>query len=312
MARHHKPVAGSRAFWPKKRAKAAYLTPKTFPSFTEAVPLNFAAYKAGMTRVIATARRGPEHIEQDVTKAVTVLDAPGVIVAGIRIYRKTHDGLKAHDSVFAEKTKDEKKAGKPLEELDQQIEKFADVRLLVRTQPGRTSLPKKKPDLFEISLGGDVKAKWEYAKSRLGKELKAEDVFREGETIDVRAVTKGKGYQGPVKRFGITIRPRKHEKKRRHVGNLGSVSVARVLPGKIAMAGQLGYQTRTEHNKKIMKIGSEGLNIEGGWLRYGNVKGDYLIVKGSVPGPKKRLVMLRKAIRSEESQQPVEVKKVFT
>lgn len=320
MAKGHKPVAGSRAFWPRKRAKSAYSAPKVFPSISETIPLNFAAYKAGMTRVITTAKKGPNQIEQDVAEAVTVLDAPAVIIAGVRTYMSSHDGLKAHNTVLMEnpskdlkrKTMIPKEIKRDLQKLEEQAEKFADIRLLVHTQPRKTALSKKKPDLFEISLGGDVKAKWDYAKQKLGSELRIEEVFKEGEIIDVKSVTKGKGFQGPVKRFGVTIRPRKHEKKRRHVGNIGSVGVGRVFPGKIAMAGQLGYQTRTELNKKVMKIGSDGLNVRGGWLKYGHVNGDYVLVRGSVPGPKKRLIMLRKAIRTEIREMPVEVKKVFT
>jgi len=318
MAKGHKPVAGSRAFWPRKRAKSSYSTPKNFPDVAEPVPLNFAAYKAGMTRVIVPKNLGPNQIEQDKTEAVTVLEAPSVIVAGVRTYIMSYDGLKAHDTILMENpSKDLKrkttlpKEAKKLEKLDDQAEKFADVRLLVHTQP-KTATGKKKPDIFEISLGGESKAKWEYAKQKLGSELKADEVFKDGEIIDVKAVSKGKGFQGPVKRFGVTIRPRKHEKKRRHVGNIGSVGVGRVLPGKIAMPGQLGYQTRTEYNKQIMKIGNEGLNIKGGWLKYGHVNGDYVIIRGSVPGPKKRLIMLRKAIRSPVSVESAEIKKVFT
>jgi large subunit ribosomal protein L3 len=275
-----------------------------------------------MTRIVTTKKLGPNRLETDAAEAVTVLEAPALMVAGLRTYLDSNDGLKVHDTVITEnpskdlnrKTSLPKKAAPArIDKIGEQAEKFADVRLLVHTQPRNTALGKKKPELFEVSLGGsDSKAKLEYAKQKLGKELKIEEVFREGELIDAKSVTKGKGFQGPVKRFGVTIRPRKHEKKRRHIGNIGSTGVGRVLPGKIAMPGQLGYQTRTEFNKRIMKIGSDGLNIEGGWLKYGHVKGQYVLLRGSVPGPKKRLIMLRKASRAEIREAPVEVKKVYT
>jgi large subunit ribosomal protein L3 len=65
------------------------------------------------------------------------------------------------------------------------------------------------------------------------------------------------------------------------------------------MAGQLGFQTRTELNKRILKIGENGeeINPKGGFKNYGIVKTNYLLLEGSVPGPKKRLVRLRAAIR---------------
>ena len=67
------------------------------------------------------------------------------------------------------------------------------------------------------------------------------------------------------------------------------------------MAGQMGYHQRTEYNKKILKIGeaekADEINPDGGFVKYGIVKNNYLLLKGSLPGPSKRLVMLRKAMR---------------
>jgi large subunit ribosomal protein L3 len=197
-----------------------------------------------------------------------------------------------------------------MQKVEGQVGKMDDIRLLVHTQPRESGIGKKKPEVFEISLGGDVQKKWVYAKEKLGGEIKASEVFKDGEYVDVSAVDKGKGFQGPVKRFGITIRPRKHEKKRRHTGVIGVRGVARVLPGKIAMAGQLGFQTRTEFNKVVMKIGNDGINPKGGWINYGNVKGDFILLSGSVPGPRKRLVMIRKGIRTKKTE-PMEIKEVF-
>jgi large subunit ribosomal protein L3 len=322
MARHHKPVAGSRGYWPRKRAIKIYSTPRTAPETDVVVPLWFAAYKAGMTQVShVDNRKESPTAGQVVVDPVTVLESPALMVCGIKVYVRSHDGLKGLDVVWSEKLPKElaKKTSVPkktdrskLNEIEAQAEKFSEIRLVVMTQPGKAGFGKKKPDLFEVSLGGsDSKAKWEYAKQRLGQELKIDEIFKEGEEVDVKSVTKGKGFTGPVKRFGITIRPRKHEKKRRHVGNLGSVGVGRVLPGKIAMAGQHGFQTRTEYNKKILKIGNDGLNPKGGWVKYGFVSGSYVIVGGSVPGPRKRLVFLRKGIRLPEKDIPVEVKEVF-
>lgn len=323
MAKHHKPVAGSRAYWPKKRARRIYPVIKTGSVKSgEPAPLAFAGYKAGMTRVLMVNQKKDSSTEgEDIVRPVTVIDCPSLRVFGIKVYKnRPGEGLKEIGTIWAEKPskdierkfkipkKRDQKTG--IQKIEGQIEKMDDVRLLVHTQPRISGIGKKKPEVFEIGLGGDVKNKWAYAKERLGSEIKASDVFKTGEYVDASAVDRGKGFQGPVKRFGITIRPRKHEKKRRHTGVIGVRGVARVLPGKIAMAGQLGFQSRTEFNKVVMKMGNDGINPRGGWINYGNVKGDFILLSGSVPGPRKRLIMLRKGIRARKSQ-VIEVKQVF-
>ncbi len=325
MAKGHKPVSGSRGYWPRKRAKRIYPVLKLKESLKskDVVPLGFAGYKAGMTQVVyVDNKKGSPTYGQEIAKAVTVLDCPSLVVCGIKLYKKSLRGLVNSHTILAESlSKDlyrktnipkDPKTEEKIKEIENALEEIDDVRLLVHTKPRESGIGKKKPELFEIPLGGsDIKQKWEYAKEKLGKELKAEEVFSEGEYVDSLAVTKGKGYEGPVKRFGIKIRPRKHEKKRRHQGVLGVRNVARVLPGKIAMAGQMGFHTRTEFNKRILKIGTNGLNPNGGWVNYGLVRGDFLILEGSVPGPKKRLIFLRKAVRCSLPPQPVEIKHVI-
>jgi large subunit ribosomal protein L3 len=328
MAKGHKPVSGSRAFWPRKRAKRIYPTPKIKTSMEKPLPLGFAAYKAGMTKAIYTdTRKTSTTSGQTIAVPVTVFDAPPLTCIGIKIYKKTPDGLKNMTTVWTEKLPKDlarktriptKIKNRPkIEQIEKEIlsegvENKYNIRLLVSTNPRESGIGKKKPEVFELPLSGSLKDKWETAKQKLGTELLAKDIFEEGEFVDVSAVSKGKGFQGPVKRFGVKIRSRKNEKKRRHVGNIGAVTPARVLPGKIAMAGQLGFQTRTELNKRILKLGDGGLNPKGDWLSYGKIKGDYIILEGSVPGPRKRLVVFRKAVRSlEKEKEKVEVKKVL-
>ena len=121
------------------------------------------------------------------------------------------------------------------------------------------------------------------------------------------AVTKGKGFQGPVKRFGIRVLGRKAQQMQRHVGSLGQNE-----PGKVRwtvpQAGQLGFQTRTEFNKRVIKM-LDGFKVKGGFINYGDVLGDCLLVEGSIPGPKKRLIRLRLAIRPKKAY-PADVKYV--
>ena len=63
-------------------------------------------------------------------------------------------------------------------------------------------------------------------------------------------------------------------------------------------AGQTGYHRRTQYNNRILLIGGEELNLKGGFPHYGLIKSECVVVKGSIPGPAKRFVFLRKAIRA--------------
>ena len=137
-------------------------------------------------------------------------------------------------------------------------------------------------------------------------------MFKEGDYIDVSGVTKGKGYQGPVKRFGVKIQYRKNEQAHRHIGCHGTKE-----PGKIRItipdSGQTGFHTRTDFNKRILKV-SEGKDItpKGGFLNYGKIKGDCIIIDGSIPGARKRLVRIRNPIRLQKTVYPVDLQYVST
>jgi len=314
MAKRNRPRKGSKAFWPRKRAKRIYPRLRQKP-LEKAIPLGFAGYKVGMTRAILLDLKKHSPTQgQEIVKAVTILDIPPLLVVGIKAYKETSEGLKDLGIVWAEKIPEDLKRKcrvpknpKPDFSL---LEKADETRLLVQTQPRNAGISKKKPELFELPLGGKLEEKVAYAKEKLGKEITVEEVFQPGELVDVIAVTKGKGTAGPVKRFGVKIRPRKHQGKRRHGGVLGPEEPGKVLPGAIPMAGQLGFQTRTEFNKQVLFIGKDGVQPKGGWLGYPPVPGYYLVLSGSVPGPEKRLIMLRKAVRPK-SPAPFEFKKLI-
>jgi large subunit ribosomal protein L3 len=159
---------------------------------------------------------------------------------------------------------------------------------------------------MELGIGGDIAAQWAYAKEMLGKEVSITDVFSDSDMVDIIAVTKGKGFQGPVKRWGIKLQKRKAKRAghMRHVGSVGGWKPA-TLSWLTPMAGQMGYHNRTEFNKLVMKLGEKGEEVtpEGGFVGYGLVKGQYAILKGSIPGPKKRAIALRKSIRPGKAQQ---------
>ena len=316
MGRWHKPVKGSRAYWPRKRADRIYPELSSPPGKAPG-PLAFAGYKAGMTQVLfIDSKKGTATTGKEVVRAVTVLAAPPLVVQGIRCYRRGPAGLTECGTVFSEKvakdlrrklTLPEKPAPPRIEELAKKAGSFAAVRLIVHTQP-REALGKKTPELFELPLGGTPQEQWAFAAGKLGQVLRPEDALKPGEYVDAKAVSKGKGYQGPVKRFGIKIKNRKNKEKRRHVGTLGPKNFPdRVQPNTVAFAGQMGFQTRTEYNKRVLAIGKGDITPRGGFVNFGTVTGDYVLVEGSVPGPKKRLVFLRKGVRAP-APLPVEIK----
>jgi len=317
-----KPREGSLAFYPRKRAARIYPNIDTYPSVDKTIPLAFAAYKVGMGHIIALDNRknSPTYGLQ-ISIPITILEAPFLKVIGVRFYQKTIKGLKALTEIYAKelpkelerKTKIKSNySEQKLEEIKKMAEKISSVRLIVATQQKRSGIGKKKPEVFEIEVGGkSIKEKIDYALSLLGKEISPNEVFKEGEIVDVIAVTKGKGTQGPVKRFGVKIQVRKAKEKRRHIGSLGQERPGKVR-WSVPMAGQMGFQTRTELNKRIIKIGDgKEINIKSGFKRYGIIKSNFIILEGSVPGSKKRLIMLRKAIRSKEyAILPYEIKSI--
>ena len=169
---------------------------------------------------------------------------------------------------------------------------------------------------MELGLvGGDSAAKLEWAKENLGQELSIGDVFEEGVFVDAVGVTKGYGWQGVIKRFGGKLQSHKNSKKRRQHGNMGDFGTGYVRKT-IRQGGQTGYHQRTEYNKRILSIASaedKAITPSGGFLHYGEVNSDYVLVKGSLPGPAKRLVRFRDATRgSDKVAHPYEITYVST
>jgi large subunit ribosomal protein L3 len=299
------PRKGSLAFYPRKRARRIYPTIRSYPNVDKTKLLAFAGYKVGMRTLIAIDQdKNSPTFGQEVAIPVTILETPPLFIAGIRFYQKTTSGLKTLTEVWAKnlpkdlERKIKIKPKKEIEDLEKFLNKTDEVRVIAVTLPKRAGIRKKKPEVLEIPLGGkNTKEKFEFAKNLLGKEVSIEDVFSVGELVDVIAITKGKGTQGPVKRFGVKIQVRKAKKKRRHVGALGS-QVPRKVLWTVPMPGQMGFQRRTEYNKRILMIANgDKLNLKSGYKHYGILKEKGVVLHGSVPGSKKRLVILRAAIR---------------
>ena len=117
----------------------------------------------------------------------------------------------------------------------------------------------------------------------LADEIKA-DIFAEGDKVDVTAISKGKGFQGAIKRLGQHRGPMAHGSKfHRHQGSNGACSdPSRVFKGK-GMPGQMGNKRITIQNLEIVKV---------------DVENNLLLVKGAVPGPKKSLVTIKETVKS--------------
>jgi len=294
------------AFSPRKRAASLIPHFSSWPEIAEGPKLQgFAGYKAGMTHaLVVDYRKTSTTAGQEVAVPVTVIEVPPMRAVAIRFYSNRGGALHCMGETWSEKIP------KDLSRLAPQPEKrktvLADlsgaeeVRMVLETQPRliRTG-GQKTPELIEIRVGGGtVDQRVAYAKSHLGKDVKVSDFTKEGQMIDVAAITKGKGWQGAVKRFGIKLLRHKNSKHRRNTGTLGSFQPGYVRTT-VPQGGQMGFHQRTEYNKRILKIGDDGKEItpNGGFLHYGVVRNQYVLLHGSIPGPAQRLIRLRDAAR---------------
>ncbi len=312
--KRHAPKRGSLAFSPRKRAARITGRIRSWPENYDLVGiLGFAGYKAGMVHAIVVEDKPTSpYFEQEIAVAATVLDCPPLKPCAIRAYSLSPYGFKTlGEAWYIEKDADLKKVfptskdydtEAALDSLTANMNKIDHFRMLFYTQPWLAGgVPKKKPDIVEIKISmEDIQAQFEFASSLLekGKEARVSEVLKEGQYVDTIAVTKGKGFQGPVKRWGIRILQHKSRKTKRGVGAIGAWHPARVMYT-VPRAGQMGFHNRTDYNKRILKTGENGKEItpKGGFTKYGIVRGDYVILKGSVPGTRKRLVRLRYSLR---------------
>ena len=100
--------------------------------------------------------------------------------------------------------------------MDSVIDDADEVRAVIHTQPKLTGIGKKVPDILEIKIGCSTpKAGYVRILELFGQEVLPENVFKAGDVVDAISITKGKGFQGPVKRWGIRILARKARKSRR-------------------------------------------------------------------------------------------------
>jgi len=310
------PRRGSLGYSPRKRASRLVPRVKSWPEVEsdEPIPLAFLGYKAGMTHAYITEDRpGSPNYGRDVMVPVTIVETPPVYVLAVRAYAyDPNRGLYTAGEAWASPPEELQlwrkiptlgkfDAEKQLGKIENVLDRIRDVRIIIATQPRLVGgLSKKKPDLLEVKIGGgkSIADRFEYAKSILGGTLSIDKVFTPGQMVDVIAVTRGKGFQGPVKRWGVKELPRWH-KHRKGSRRVGARSHGRSTWWEIPQAGQTGYHRRTEYNKRLLAIGEDGYQITpaGGFLHYGVVRGPYAVLQGSIPGVPKRPIVIRWPVR---------------
>ncbi len=310
MPKTHRPRKGSLQYYPRKKASkiipsvnwSAVSSPKS-----EGL-LGFIVYKAGMgTAVVKDTTEKSMTQNKKIVVPVTILESPPMKIFSIRFYKNSvvsKDIIVSNDKDLKRKIR----IPKSLQNFDSVVPKeFEDIRVIAYSLPKQASL-KKTPDLIELSISSPNKLS--FVKSLIGKEISISDfvkVVEENKLVDIRGVTKGKGIQGPVKRFGITLRQHKSEKGQRNPGSIGPWHPARVT-FRTPLAGQLGFFSRVDYNHKIItsgKISEKDINPKSGFKHYGKVNSSFIIVKGSVQGPVKRPILLTYPQRLSKNQKKI-------
>jgi large subunit ribosomal protein L3 len=308
------PRRGSIAFRPRARAKSIESRIRNWPGNSEerSSLAGFAGFKAGVIHVLTVDdREKTPNFGKHFLNPSTVVVTPPVRIIGIRAYLQNQYGKHVIFDVYSKDlpkdlarkfnaNSDEEKLVKAESKLDQAIAVVA----VVAVSPRDANLSQKKPFVFEIAVTGkDVKSRYNYLKTNLGKEIRVGDIFQVGQYIDVSAITRGKGIEGPITRFGVKRKQHKSRKSVRAVGTLGPISPA-VVMYTVPRQGQRGFHQRTEYNKRILMISSthkntpDPINPSGGFKHFGLVNGDYVVVKGSLPGVPKRLIKMRQPMRN--------------
>ena len=297
------PRSGSLQFWPRKRANK-FLPSVNWSSLksdsTKGLK-GFIGYKAGMISGFVL-----DNTPDSMTKGkkiivpLTVIECPKARIFSIRFYK---NGKVAKEIVSKNLDKELKRAlkiGKKEHESPDNVKDYDDLRVIIYSDAKSTGI-KKMPDLSEVALTGSLDEKLNFAKANLHKEISVSEIFEKGKLVDVRGLTKGKGLQGPVKRLGISLKFHKSEKGQRRPGSLGPWHPLRVTY-LAPMAGQMGMFTRVVYNNEIVEISNEKTREIKNLKNYGDVHNDYVLVRGSVPGPAKRQLLLTPSFRETKKQ----------
>ncbi len=310
--KHSQPRRGSLAYLPRGRAKSMEARIRTWPENATDQPKlqGYAGFKAACMRIasIDDREKTPNFGKQLVSMGTVVVTPPMTII-GIRGYSKDRYG---YDSIFDVYAKDlpkdlsrlfqtkfdeksQQKASKLLTHADELV-------ALAAIFPQKAGMSQKKPYVFEVAVkGGDIAKQFAYLNELLGKDVKVDQIFQKGAEVDVAAITKGKGIEGPITRWGVKKKQHKSRKSVRALGTLGPISPATIMYT-VPRAGQRGFHQRTQYNNRIMIMGNTEneelkINRSGGYKHFGEVQGDYVILNGSIPGTYRRFVKLRSPVR---------------
>merc|ERR1711861_57863 len=165
------------------------------------------------------------------------------------------------------------------------------VRAICHTQVSKAKIGQKKAHIMEIQInGGSVAEKVDFCTKMFEQSVPVGTVFADNEMVDTIGVTKGRGWEGVITRWGVTRLARKTHRGLRKVACIGAWHPQRVK-FQTPRAGQLGYYHRTEINKKIYRIGKSIKEDE-----------DYVMLKGAVVGVRKRLITMRKSLLAQGSR----------
>ena len=291
-------------FWPRKRIdrRIPGVNWKAIKTDKKGL-LGFLSYKVGMASAYVKDLT-PNSMTKDkkIILSSTILEIPAIKIFSIRFYK--NNLVKSEIVVSDDKElKRRLKIGKKKEHKIDEIKDYDDIRLIIYSKAKDTGI-KKTPDIAEVAIGGKLDEKLAFVKEKVGKEIFAHEFLKDMKIVDVRGLTKGKGLQDVITRFGIKLRQHKTEKGQRRPGTLGPWHPAHVL-FRVPQAGQLGLFTRIIYNNKILafgKISEKDINPKYGWKHYGKIKTEYLILQGSVQGAEKRPLLLTSHLRVSKNQ----------
>lgn len=310
---------GSLQFYPRKKARkilprvnweSLYNLSGLSGIYKNTSLLGFIGYKVGMKSAYVK-----DNTQYSLTKGkriaipVTIIECPIVKILSIRFYKEN----KLIGEILNQNLdKELKRKIKLPENIKKEInfEKYKyydDIRIVVYSLVKKTGI-KKSPDISEIGLSGSVEEKIKFVKENLNKEIRIneflnDELMKQG-LIDIRGVTKGKGFQGSTKRFGLSLQAHKSEKGIRGPGSGGPWHPARV-EFRQPMAGQMGYFTRVIYNNKVISVSNikeKDINPKEGFNNFGKIMNDFTIVFGSVQGTYKRPLLLTFPLRPSKNQ----------
>merc|ERR1712088_1208703 len=309
-------------FLPKKRAARHRGKVKSFPKDDPSQKPHltaFLGFKAGMTHIVREANRpGSKLNKKEIVEAVTIIETPPMVCVGVVGYIETPRGMRALKTVWAQHLGEECKRRFYKNWSKSKKKAFSKAQLKWGDDLGKKEIEK---DLSQIKKYCSVVRLIAHTQQKIlrrrQKKVPINDVFSKNEMIDMIGVTKGKGFKGVTSRWNCKKLPRKTHKGLRKVACIGAWHPSRIQ-FTVARAGQKGYHHRTEINKKIYDIrdgfhtkdgkliknnasteydlADKSINPMGGFPHYGEVKQDFVMIKGCCIGPKKRVLTLRKSL----------------